>query len=315
MDQVNAVGAALSDLGIRHQVTAISDDVDELRRAVAIVKPDIVFNLVEAVGGDPVRCAEVPDLLDALGVPVTGNSAAALTLTADKRTTKARLSEVGIATPGSIDLPGLANQANRLSGPYFVKSASEDASLGLDSCSICHDLNQVQERIAYCRNAYGGAWFAEQFIEGREFNIAILSGPHGPQVLPIAEIDFTAFPENMPRIVDYAAKWDQDSFGYNHTPRAFLQPEDSRLVLKLANLALQCWRELGLFGYARVDLRMDAQGKPWVLEANANPCLSPDAGFAAAAAHAQLDMSGIVSRLLVAGQTGRQANSRSLACA
>ncbi len=125
--------------------------------------------------------------------------------------------------------------------------------------------------------------FAEQFITGREFNLSVLAGPNGPQVLSPAEIDFSAFPPGKPRIVGHKAKWQADSFEFNNTPRRFdFAPADAPLLDELHRLAANCWMLFDLHGWVRVDFRVDAQGQPWILEINANPCLSPDAGFAAA---------------------------------
>jgi D-alanine-D-alanine ligase len=105
-------------------------------------------------------------------------------------------------------------------------------------------------------------------------------------VLPPAEIDFSAFPDGKPHIVGYRAKWEEGSFEYHHTPRRFSYPsEDTALLELLTGLAERCWREFGLRGYERVDFRVDGAGRPWILEVNANPCLSPDAGLAAAVEH------------------------------
>jgi D-alanine-D-alanine ligase len=124
------------------------------------------------------------------------------------------------------------------------------------------------------------------FIEGREFNLTVLGGAGGPRVLPPAEIDFGAFPDGKPHIVGYRAKWDAGSFEFHHTPRRFDFPqEDGGLLDHLTMLALRAWDEFGLRGYARVDFRVDRAGQPWILEVNANPCLAPDAGLAAAVQH------------------------------
>jgi D-alanine-D-alanine ligase len=117
-------------------------------------------------------------------------------------------------------------------------------------------------------------------VPGRELNVALLATDRGPRVLPVAEIRFEHFPADKPAIVGYAAKWHTDSFEYRNTVRRFaVEPE---LAAAAERLALACWELFALDGYARVDLRVDAEGTPWVLEVNANPCLSPDAGFAAA---------------------------------
>jgi D-alanine-D-alanine ligase len=132
----------------------------------------------------------------------------------------------------------------------------------------------------------GHECFAERFIDGREFNLSILAGVQGPQVLPPAEIRFD-FPPGRKRIVDYRAKWDEESLEYRATRRSFeFAPDDAPLLERLESLALRCWRLFELKGYARVDFRVDGEGNPFVLEINANPCISPDSGFVAAAARA-----------------------------
>ena len=125
--------------------------------------------------------------------------------------------------------------------------------------------------------------FAERFVAGREFNVSLLAESGDVRVLPPAEIDFSAFPPDKPAIVGYAAKWNAASAEYQQTPRTFdFSPTDQPLLTELARLAVACWRRFELRGYARVDFRVDRAGQPWILELNANPCLSPDAGFAAA---------------------------------
>ncbi len=119
------------------------------------------------------------------------------------------------------------------------------------------------------------------------------------QVLPPAEIDFCAFPPDKPRIVGHQAKWDQDSFEYQQTPRRFVFPaKDKPLLSRVSDLARSCWGLFGLSGYARVDFRVDNDGQPWILEVNANPCLSPDAGFAAAVTEAGISYDEAIQRIV-----------------
>ena len=151
------------------------------------------------------------------------------------------------------------------------------------------------------RQRLGGEWFVEAFVEGREFNLSLLGGSQGMELLPPAEMCFVGFPPGKPRIVNYAAKWDEHSFEFHATPRRFdFGAEDGDLLNRLAVTAEACWRLFELRGYARVDCRVDERGAVQVLEVNINPCLSPDAGFAAAAALAALDLPAIVARLLAA---------------
>ena len=176
--------------------------------------------------------------------------------------------------------------------------------MGLEAGNVVEDnCEQVLEQAMEIRAPFlGGVCFAEVFVEGREFNLSILAGPQGPQVLPPAEIIFEGYDVAQPRIVGYRAKWDVDSDEYHHTPRSFdFKPDDQTLLAELQGLALKCWQIFGLRGYARVDFRVDDKGQPWILEINANPCLSPDAGFAAALDRAGLNFAQTVEWILADG--------------
>jgi D-alanine-D-alanine ligase len=188
----------------------------------------------------------------------------------------------------------------------ILKAIWEHASFALDDSALATTdgsrtalKNLIQQRQAQV----GCPCFAEEYIEGREFNISLIGRQRVPQVLPPAEIEFNGFTGNMPRIVGYKAKWDAASFEYQHTPRKFDFPAHDRfLLMELTRLSIRCWELFELSGYARVDFRVDRLGRPWILEINANPCLTPDAGFAAALARAGIDydtaMSWIVSDAL-----------------
>jgi D-alanine-D-alanine ligase len=153
---------------------------------------------------------------------------------------------------------------------------------------------------------FGGSWFVERYVDGREFNLSVLDGPNGPEVLRAAEILFLDFPAERPRIVDYEAKWITGGFAYHRTPRRFLSgtKKNEPLAAGLRDLALRCWSVFGLSGYARVDFRVDHDGHPFVLEVNGNPCLSPDGGFMAAAAHAGLGFDDVIVRIVEAALPG-----------
>ena len=140
-----------------------------------------------------------------------------------------------------------------------------------------------------------GQFFAESYIEGREFNQAILTG----EFLPMSEIKFIEFPDDKLRIVDFRAKWEEESFEYTHTPRSFdFAAADQPLLAELRAIAGRCWDFFNLSGYARVDFRVDGDNRPWVLEINTNPCLSPDGGFHAAAERSDLSFTRMVERIV-----------------
>jgi D-alanine-D-alanine ligase len=179
--------------------------------------------------------------------------------------------------------------------PVIVKSAIEHASLGISEENVVTGAGAAMMLIAERQAEYGGEWFAEEYIDGREFNVAILDG----KALPVAEILFLDHADR-PKIVGYEEKWATGSAADETTPRVFL--EDETLAAELQGLAMRCWDAFALTGYARVDFRVDLSGRPYILEVNANPCLSADAGFCAAAARAGLTQTDVVAQLLAAAQ-------------
>jgi D-alanine-D-alanine ligase-like ATP-grasp enzyme/ribosomal protein S18 acetylase RimI-like enzyme len=291
--EAEVVAEALGRLGIGCEIRALGSDLAVLAgwREAGV---DLVFNLVETWCGEGCRAHELPQRLEALGVPYTGCGAAALAATSDKMAAKRRMEEHGIPTPPwSADGAGLPPAT-----PVIVKPNGEDASLGIDAGSVV-DSEAAPHLLAARARQFGGAWFAEAFVDGRELNLSILDGPQGPELLPVAEILFVDFPAGRPHIVDYEAKWLTDGFAFTHTPRRFDFPaEDAALIGRLGEIARRCWRVFGLAGYARVDFRVDPNRGPMVLEINGNPCLSPDGGFAAAAATAGLDLTAVVARIV-----------------
>ncbi len=284
--QAEAVAALLADLGHSTETRPFSPDMRVTERSMRLAGADLVFNLVESVGGSGRLVYLPPAVLDAIGVPYTGSHTEAMFLTSQKVLTKRFLAAGGLPTPEWHSSASLAAGRAPVRGRYIIKSVWEEASVGLDDGSIVDvaDAGMLQAELSSRAERLGGEAFAEAYVEGREFNLSVLASEQGPEVLPPAEIDFVDYAEGKPRIVGYAAKWHEDSFEYHHTPRRFtFGPGDAALLDRLREMAIRCWRLFELRGYARVDFRVDADGRPWILEINANPCLSPDAGFPAAA--------------------------------
>ncbi|MBD3307870.1 D-alanine--D-alanine ligase [candidate division KSB3 bacterium] len=299
--QVEAVSQALRELGHDPVAVAFSLNIPETMQYLQALQPEIVFNLVEAVAAQGRLIHVAPAILDVLSLPYTGAQTEAMFLTSNKLLTKRLLHASGFATPPWVSTATLREEPSITAGRYIVKSVWEDASIGLSEEAVieANSAAELRRMLAMKREQCGGENFAEAFVEGREFNLALLAGAHGPEVLPPAEIYFDAYPDGKLRIVDYRAKWEEDSFEYQHTPRRFVFCEtDAALLDRLKILAEACWRLFDLRGYARVDFRVDQAEVPWILEVNANPCLSPDAGFMAAAAQAGLSMNQVVERIL-----------------
>ncbi|SHF05774.1 D-alanine-D-alanine ligase [Desulfacinum infernum DSM 9756] len=299
--QARFVASALARLGWEAHILPFHLNLEALRDRLQAVSPDVVFNLVETAAGTGRLIHVAPAILDVLGIPYTGSPTEAVFLTSHKVLAKRLMSSHALPTPPALTSP----EDWDLWEPealYIVKSVWEDASVGITQDSVATfadpgDLEAALDRGS--RATGGGDVFAERFIDGREFNLSLLAGPDGPRVLPPAEIRFRGFGPDRFAIVDYEAKWDPSSFAYQNTVRSFdFREEDRFLLHQLKELALRCWDLFGLRGYARVDFRVDAAGRPWILEVNANPCLSPDAGFMAAAAEAALEPEQVILRIL-----------------
>jgi D-alanine-D-alanine ligase len=291
VEHVRSFLAAAHDVG----VLPVSSAFENFDARLRDLRPECVFNLVESLGGNDARMVEVPLRLERLGVPYTGAPASAILATNDKVEAKERMRQLGLPTPD-----WATAEVGDVRPPYIVKAISEHASQGMDASSVVRNAARpVSAEIQSRAETHDIAFFAEKYVEGREFNVSLLAESAGPQALPLAEIDFSAFTVGQAKIVDYAAKWDEQAFSYHHTPRVFLdEAREARLTDQLRSLALRCWEAFGLRGYARVDFRVDEQGQPWILEVNCNPCLSPDAGFAAALAEAGIDWPTALERIL-----------------
>ncbi len=295
--QAKQVSAALHDLGWRVSTLQTSLDLDATSAGITERQPGIVFNLVESLGGDGRLIHFIPALLSSCNVPFTGCHSDAVYLSSQKELAKNWMRLNGIPTPVSLASAGEKPVADTR---WIVKSLWEHASFGLDDGCVVRGFDAARARIEESVARYGGEWFAEQFVEGREFNISVLEQAGKPFILPMAEISFSGLPPGKPRIVGYAAKWDEDSSEYQATPRSFPKLA-AGLREALERVVQQCWKCFGLRGYARVDIRVDAQGTPWVLEVNANPCLSQDAGFAAAARLAGIGYEQLIGLVVDAG--------------
>ena len=320
--QVEAVREALGRLGLRGEPVLLTRDEAPARARLARGRWLGVFNLVESVGGDARRVHRGAAVCQALGLPCSGSTAGSLLRTSHKLFTKRRLARNGLPTPPWIAAEpprrhAGADPGENDAGPWLIKPLWEDASVGIDGAGLLSvrgaaGVRRVRARLADLRRERGGAWFAERYVAGREFNVSLLAGTPpvttrgpSPQALPVAEIRFEGFPPERPHILDYRAKWEPDSFEYRHTPRVFPDPAaEGPLLAALAALALRCWPLFGLGGYARVDFRVDEAGRPWMLEVNANPSLSPDAGCVAAAARAGLDFDAVIARVAAAAWPG-----------
>jgi D-alanine-D-alanine ligase len=276
-----SVAAALRQRGHVAELIPLGEQIDSFIVGLRTFAPDVAFNLCEGFWGESRREMHVAALFDLLGVYRTGSPPLCLGLTQDKARTKDILLQHGLPTPKSaLVRPGEKFPRVRgLDYPLFVKPRFEDASLGITSDSIVHNEKELLRRIAYIHATYRQGALVEEYIDGREFNVAIF-GNNPAEVLPISEIRFA---KGLDRpIVSYAGKWLEGSPEYTATEPicpARLSKKDELLI---GHLALRAYRLLECRDYARVDIRM-RDHIPYILEINANPDISPDAGLARSA--------------------------------
>ncbi len=292
---------ALTGLGFRTVGAEIAPDTSRLERKLLKLKPALVFNLADSIDGGEEHVTVAPDMLERIGLPYSGTSAAAMRLASNKLSSKEVMVAAGIPTP--VAMPGPIGELTFSDGApegYIIKPVSGSASDGIDDTSVLRDPLDLERVSASKLDALAnGTAFIEEFIEGREFAVSLLEGPAGPQVLPPSEILFQGFAPDKPKIVGYSAKWDKDAFEYRNTPRRFQFPAaDGPVLSRLGDLAVRCWNAFGLGGYARIDFRVDGRGVPRVVDINPNPCLSPDAGFLASADRAGLTATDVVERIV-----------------
>jgi D-alanine-D-alanine ligase len=301
LSQADAVCNALSELG--HHSNKMTFDLD-LNRVISELKktnPDFVFNLVESVEGHGKLIYLAPSVLDLLKISYSGSDADALYMTSNKVIAKQILSGANIDTPEYYSISQAKDKGLPVNGHFIIKSLWEHASMGLgkDSVVFVDNTPDLFAEMNKLENRLGGSCFAERYIEGREFNISLIASEKGPEVLPHAEICFEDYFADKKKIVDYNAKWNESSPEYCHTRRSFdFESKDSALLDRLSKISKKCWDLFGIRGYLRVDYRVDESNRPWVLELNANPCISPDSGFIAAASRAGISYKEAVNRII-----------------
>ena len=297
VDAARAVAGALREAG--HEVETIALRGTEILGLVPELRADLVFNLCESMDNDARNEPTVAGLFDLFRIPYTGADQLALASCLHKQRAKEILIGRGVSTPPyryferATDLVEL----DGLDYPWFVKLAHEDASVGITEANRVTSPTALRVRTSELLAQYAQPVLAERYVEGREINATLIGNGDTLAVLPLHEIDFAAMPGDRPKIVSYAAKWDEAHVDYAGTKPVPLRDPDPALVAAIERTARAAWHALGLRDYGRVDLRVTADGVPWVIDVNPNCDISPDAGAARAAAAAGMPYPAFIARL------------------
>jgi D-alanine-D-alanine ligase len=290
-DAINAHGFDASILGINgHDICVVLEKLKKLQ-------PDLIFNLTESLAQDSTNEIVMPAVLDMLGYPFTGSGSMALGLCLHKPKAKDILRSRGVPTPASCTLERAKDAAGvDLPFPLFVKLSREDASVGIKDENVVHDKRSLVRRVRDLIDEFEQPVLVERYVEGREVYVTLL-GNARVAPLPFHEIDFSLMPPGRPRIVGYAAKWDESSPEYAGTTPVPVKELPEGLRASIERTAIAAFRALELRDYGRVDFRIDSDGTPYVIDVNPNCDISPDAGVARAARAAGMDYPTLIGRI------------------
>lgn len=294
LDQVEYIEVNLNKIGIETYRKGITSDFMNEVALLAGEEPDFVFNLVESINNKGELNYFVPALLNMYSIPYSGNPLEAMFITTSKALTNKILSEQNINNPAAF-FPSqykMLKPGNR----YIIKPIWEDGSMGITGDSVFIYSDSLDKKLKGYDDSH---WIIQDYIDGREFNISVLNSEKGPEIMPPAEMVFHNFEDDKPKIVDFKAKWVEESFEYENTIREFPREKLNPVLSEaIREIALKCWHVFGLKGYARVDMRIDKNGIPYVIEVNANPCMSPDSGLVAATTEAGIPITEVLKRII-----------------
>lgn len=292
---------ALSRIG--HQVEPIEVDkrVEPLVTALGRAQPDLVVNIAESFAGKSALESNVAALLNLMGLRYTGSSPSGLMLAGDKILAKKMLAFHGIRTPRFATVyRGALDWAENLHFPVIVKPPQEDASVGLTSASVVHELKELLEQMHAMQSEFSQPVLVEEFVDGREFYVGVL-GNVNATALPVIEMDFSKFPTDRPRMASWDAKWGDDSGGgaeFEGTSSIFPEQLPEDLLERLNAAAVDAFHALRLRDYGRIDLRVNDAGEAFVIEVNPNCYLERESEFARAAARGGLEYDALVERII-----------------
>jgi D-alanine-D-alanine ligase len=291
-----SVATALASSGYDPQLVGVDGDLAGLRTRLLEHEADCAFNLCESLVGDARLESAVPLVLELLNIPFTGSPPEVLAFALRKDRVKQRLEAAGIPTPRGQVLTRPEDPCD-LPFPLIVKPVREDGSAGITHASVVRSPEELAAVVQSLVTQFRQPALAEEYIDGREFNVAMLGHPT-PRVLPLSEIDFAGLPEGVPRIVSYDAKWTTGSVDDLGTVPVMHPSLPNTVAARVRRVAAEAFRAVGVRDYGRVDVRLAASGIPYVVDVNPNCDLSPAAGMARAAAAVGIDY-GDLAGLLV----------------
>ena len=298
MEEFDYIAKKLENVGFSAYTLNIKDSLDLMLSNFKKEKPDVIFNFVEIYKENSRLEMNIVGLYELLGIPYTGAPSMALANCQNKILAKRLLKSGGIRIPPFFIVSSKsARYSHKLNYPLLVKPAFEDASVGIENESIVYNGKKLRERIEYVLKHFQQPALVEEFIEGRELNVAVM-GDKRLRVLPISEIDFTAMPDHLHNIVSYQAKWDPYHESYHKTIPICPAPLPKKIEKKAKEIAFKAFKVMGCRDYARVDIRLAKDKKLYVLEVNPNPDITEGAGFMRSAEYSGITYAQALKRIV-----------------
>jgi len=294
--EISSIKKSLQEYFTDVRTFAVDGNVERSISKINHYSPDVILNFVESVEGISTYEYCMAGLFELLKVEFTGNQPLCLGNCLNKQRAKDILRAHDINTPKALVIDKSGNISAKfftLKFPVILKLLTEDASIGISEYSVVNNFKELKDHVDFLASTYKQNIIAEKYIDGRELNVAIL----GNTVLPISEIEFEGLPDGLPKIVTYDGKWIADSVYYENTKPKCPTDLDARTKKRIETIALQAFNALGCRDYARVDIRLDENGIPFVIEINPNPDISSDSGFTRAAAADGMSHSELLFRI------------------
>ena len=297
--QIRHIARSLKRLGHEVTILPLAHDLFYFQRKLRRLCPDVVFNLYDDVLHGALYDMRLAAVVRMMGFPLTGSGALALGLTRYKFMSASLLSGAGVPIPPSTVIleTGRAVYQHKWHFPIIVQPSQEHAGIGLDRHSVVHSKRALRLKVREILRTYKQPALAQGFLPGREFNVGIVGG-NRMRVLPLAEVDYSQLPDEIPPIMSYAAKWLENSIEYQNTGVICPAIVESDLATRISDVALQAFRAVGGRGYGRVDIRLDEFNVPCVLEVNCNPCLDEGMGLARSAEMADISFPQLLQLIL-----------------
>ncbi|MCE5268651.1 MAG: hypothetical protein LLG00_12275 [Planctomycetaceae bacterium] len=303
---IRHMAKSLRRAGNKVTVVPLARNLSAFQRKLRRLAPDVVFNQYDDVVHGALYEMRLQALVRMMGFPITGSPALALGLTRYKHMSASLLQGAGIRIPFCTDVLERVSDVDRRAWPFplIVQPSQEHAGIGLDRTSIIHSKKALRDRTRIILKEFHQPVLVQSFLPGREFNVAIIGGRR-LRVMPLAEIDYSQLPAEIPPIMSYAAKYIETAEEYKKTRVICPAEVEPELAREIISTALRAFRAVGAWGYGRVDIRLNSEGRPCVLEVNCNACLDDGVGMARQANHVGITYPRLLQMIVKAALEGQ----------